>query len=277
MNKHLTIEQVGYNSTMGVVRQILSQPEIYLVAVGSAACTKSLEYIANSMNARERLVTRALTAKDYTLGKNARAMVGLVQKVLDAGAAKGIILYPSCLDILTNFDEQEILSALHNPQQIPVAVLRRGPLVKRKLLPREALQKIWETWGLVPLAPLTTNLPVSMTEPLVDFEQIIYASDGSEDILLISPGGCASCLREIFREDMDYVYATRFDDLFLCRACADDFVEAVLEFFDGSRPLLLLGTAVSKAVGISLEEIARKLHRQGRDVRYLTTDGYKKC
>lgn len=275
MNGRISIEQVNGFNSMGVVAKILSQEQVAMIAVGSQACVNSILRVASNLGAEERLLARALKNREYALGKNTAVVKTLLEEALTVSNIRGIIIYCSCLDILANWDESEILADIDNPLNTPIAFLYRGPLVKRKCMPSVALNKIWNQWGHSP-KPIKDITTIDSNHCLVDFEKEILQSDGTEDIVVLTPGGCVSCLYAIPENKLQYVYQTRFDDLFLCNCDTKNFVNAIMDKFNRNRPLLLLGTCVTKAVGISLKDICDNLNSYGYEARYLDTNGFKK-
>lgn len=305
MKGKITIEPLQEFSSMGVATEILSQPAIHMVALGSDACIAALQHTARLMGAEARLFYKVLSPREYALGKNTREAVQLLNRAItgeDSSAyeqenlqekaanisatgktemPRAVIVYCSCLDVLTHWEETEILSQVNNPSNIPVKFLYRGPLVKRRLLPRIALQKIWQELEYEPMKKearegysdkAATGCPEINRDRSaikdantveVNFKNTLLKHMGPEAIVLLTPGGCASCLFDVPPELRCKVYHTRFDDLTLVNLQPQSFVEAIEAYFPKSTPLLLLGTAVLKAVGLSLEEICDQLVADG--------------
>lgn len=276
MRSRITIEPFAKTGGMGMLAEILSQKNISIVAVGSMACIGAIEATARQLKAEERIFIRGLTAKEYALGKNSSYIKELLELALEKPQTKGIIVYCSCLDVLTNFYEAEILDELNNEQQVPIEFLYRGPLIKRKAPPRIALNKIWHKWGITP-EPIKEKSAIAYDNSVKsDFGEAILAEPLEENILIITPGGCTSCLQNLPNIEEHKLFYTRFDDIFLSYFQPKQLAEAIATYFPKEEPLLLLGTAVIKVVGISLEELCDELSLAGFSVRYLATDGFKK-
>lgn len=279
MRSKISVEPLAEFSSMGVVTEILSQPEIAMVALGSMACVASIQHTADLLGVEERLLVQGLSAREYGLGKNSKIAAQLLQKAVELPNIKGVIVYCSCLDVLTGWEEGDILSRLQIPPDVKIAFLYRGPLVKRKLLPRLALQQIWQQWNYEPVPMQVTAFEKRENPPAaklqVDFKKAILEYEGNETLVLLSPGGCASCLYDVPPAKRSRIFNTRFDDLALSRLQAKDFVEAFKVYFPPKAKLLLLGSAVIKTVGIDLEEICKQLNKEGYQARCLPTDGFK--
>lgn len=275
MKNRIIIEPLTNANSMGALAEIFSQKNINLVAVGSLPCVITLENRARQFGAENRVFVRGLSAKDYALGKNTKHLQELLNKALQKSETKGIIVYCSCIDVLTNFSEAEVMDGLINEQNIPIEFLYRGPLVKRKKPVGIALKSIWEKWQIA-LEPLKEIKELSQASVDVDFAKAILASSKEENILLVSPGGCASCLRNLLGIENRKVFSTHFDDIALTSFETKYLVEAIENFFSKDEPLLLLGSAVVKVVGISLEDVCNELCIRGYSAGYLHTDGFKK-
>lgn len=276
MRTRITIAPFAKTDGMGVLAEILSQKHISIVAVGSMACIGGIKTTAKQLNAEARIFVRGLTAREYALGKNSSYIKELLELALQKPQTRGVIVYCSCLDVLTNFMEAEILEELNNEKGIPIEFLYRGPLVKRKTPPRIALNKIWQKWGIVPEPLKEKSVILCDNSVKIDFGEAILAEPLEENILIITPGGCTSCLQSLTNIEKYKLFYTRFDDIFLSSFQPRQLAEIIAAYFPKEEPLLLLGTAVIKVIGISLEELCAELRLVGFSVRYIATDGFAK-
>lgn len=276
MRNRITIESFAKTGGMGVLAEILSQKNISVVAVGSMACIGGIKTTAKQLNAEASIFVKGLTAREYALGKNSIYIKELLELALQKPQTRGVIVYCSCLDVLTNFMEAEILEELNNEQNIPIDFLYRGPLVKRKTPPKITLNKIWHKWGIVPESLKEKSVIICNNLVEIDFGEAILSEPLEENILIITPGGCTSCLQSITNIEKHKLFYTRFDDVFLSSFHPKQLVDTIADYFPKDEPLLLLGTAVMKVVGISLEELCEELRLVGFSARYIATDGFKK-
>lgn len=276
MKGNIIIEPYIKAGSMAGLKEIFSQDGIMLVAVGSMACISSVMHVAEQMDAVDKSYVKGLSAKEYALGKNSVFIAELLEKAIQNPLTKGIIVYSSCLDILTGWEEEDILENINNTKNIPIEFLYRGPLAKRKQSIRDALGGIWKKWGII-VKPLKAKSQCNRCVNLsVDFQNALVEHSTGENFLLITPGGCASCLDVIPDVDKFRIFNTRFDDLFLSAFEPRKLVECIEAYFEKEHPLVLLGSAVTKAVGISLELISEELRSDGFVVRYIETDGFRK-
>lgn len=276
MKGNIIIEPYVKAGSMAGLKEILLQDGIMLVAVGSMACISSVMHVAEQLDATDKLYVKGLSAKEYALGKNTVFIAELLEKAIRNPVTKGIIVYSSCLDILTGWEEEEILEKVNNTKNTPIEFLYRGPLAKRKKPVRTALNSIWKKWGIT-VKPQTIERPCGCCVDLnVDFQNAIAENCTDENFLLITPGGCASCLDVIPDLEKFRIFNTRFDDLFLSTFEPGQLVEAIEAYFEKEQHLVLLGTAVAKLVGISLEVICEELRSDGFVARYIETNGFRK-
>lgn len=282
------IEGMDEGGRMGPAREILQTQGIALVAVGSPACVRSLYFVAEELGRTGHFFWKALSARDYSLGRHEKAIRECVQEALARPSVRGVIIYASCLDILACLDLGEILAGILNPREIPVEILYRGPLAKRRELPMEALERVWKRWGVWPKGDLAakggrtsgqdTEKNSFQREPPKEpeFEKIIEALEKEDgDILLLTPGGCKSCMTFQKREVFKRVKNTRFSDIGVCSGNVEELVKLVLEAFPLERPLNILGTAVMDAVGFDYEGLCSQLREQGKEAVFLS-GGLKK-
>lgn len=280
MKNDVRIEDLYEEGKMGPAKAIFEKEGIALAAVGSPACVRSLYFTAKEMGRLDFFFWRALTARDYSLGKHEKAIRQCVKEALGHPGVRGVIIYASCMDILAGWDVDAITGGFDHPDQIPVEVLYRGPLAKRKCPPMEALGKIWDAWGIKETSCKGKNIcrvpSVSgKIPPEPDFETIISRLQPEDcDILLLTPGGCKSCMSCQKEKTFLHVKNTRFSDIAVWNCRAEELTELILDNFPEERPLYLLGSAVMEAIGLDVEELCFQLQRKGKNAVYLKSNGF---
>lgn len=267
--QRIQIENLCDENGMGAARDIFRHEGIALAAVGSDACIRGLCRTARQMGRMDFLFARVLSQRDYSLGKNVSAVAACVQEALSRREVKGVIVYASCMDILTGWDVERALAQAGDLSGKPIEVLYRGPLARRKKPPLPRLQKIWADWNAVESdAPQPMREQESAPSPEAsDCEKILSqcASKGW-DVLLLTPGGCKSCVEN--QADMpDCVKNTRFTDVFLSTGTMEELAEKILEAFPEDRPLALVRTMAVKMVGMDVEGLCGLLRDWGKNVR----------
>lgn len=295
-NAKITIEKLTNTNTepMGVLQKILTTPGIALAATGSAGCIRSIYLTAKKLHRLSFLYAQALSLADYSLGRNEHTMRQCIEAAVNHPDVRGVIAYASCLDLLSYWQEDNIMTNINNPRHIPVAILYRGPLIKRQLSPIQQLEKIYKKFGLpdigtsLPLnisslTKITDSLPDGFNEPnQPDYEVIINSICSKHipcNILLLTPGGCKSCLTKQlsnFAENtLVNIYYTRFNDVSLVKCTANDFLQSILKTIPQNSPLVILPTAILQTIGFDTVELCNKLKSHGFTADYINTTGFK--
>lgn len=283
-NFGIVIEPVKNKEGMEAAKNILLEDGIALIAIGSVACVRALYLQALRLKRLPYLYIKALTAQDYCLGCNENAVKELLAQALQRQDVRGIIIYASCLDKLSYWSEDAMINDVENPNKVPINILYRGPLVKRCKLPTQALKEIWQQWKLEhkqahPFGEAQNVLPQGIEVPeKADFEKIIWhrAVETRKpcNILILTPGGCGSCIDLSMDMGDIRLYTTRFDDIIISNCSVEWFKEAILKYFDATRTLVLLPTAVIKTVGLDLTSLCNALQKEGMDVVLKPTGGF---
>ena len=261
--------------------KILKIPGIALVAAGTPACLVALYDSAKRINALDRLFLCEISPVEYSLGKQGKKILKVAEQAGNSDGIRGVIIYASCMEGLTMWDFR--IEKIQLCCKAPVEILYRGPLVKRRVTPREELKKILDGWkididerdekSLKSLKNPDTEKPA---EPY--FIQEIRKLAGTEkecDILLFTPGGCASSLKCLPADMLKNVCNTRFTDYVLSQGNISQITQEIKQNFPQNRPLYLLETAVPKFTGISLGKIAGDLRKAGKEVYYISETKYR--
>lgn len=266
--KQITIETFCDGNGMEAARDIFRHRGIALAAAGSSACIRALYRIAEEMGKTDFLFWRVLNERDYSLGKNGQAVRACIEEALSYPEVTGVIVYASCMDILTGQTIEHVIAETENPLGVPIEVLYRGPLEKRRNPPMRKLQKIWDNWK-----PEKSDLPLRIkNRKKIDppkkphFEEIIlqYASSDC-DILLLTPGGCKSCIQN--KEELPCrVKNTRFTDVALSTLTNEKLAEAILAAFPENRKLILVESMAVKLIGLDMEGLCSLLRDKGKKI-----------
>lgn len=109
------------------------------------------------------------------------------------------------------------------------------------------------------------------------------------DILLLTPGGCRSCIEETALAELSEIYAsadqkrpgeiranfynTRMDDVTIGQGCSELY-RVILKAFPEKRPLYLVGSAVLHMIGFDGKALAEHLSAAGRETVWLGGEGF---
>ncbi|MDY2629091.1 MAG: hypothetical protein SOW08_12400 [Lachnospiraceae bacterium] len=299
--EHTMVENLERKSGNRIPSEILRKDGIALVASGSLACIRDLYLQAAKLGKTDFLFSCCLTARDYSLGKHNRLICQCIQKAINHHKVKGIIVYASCLDILSLWDFSEILSQVNNPRKIPIDVLYRGPLVKRTHSPKSELQKIWKKWNFsdsgmkaankmtfpVPLPSEKNSFPeqtsvsrnrtcLNFPAAIPDFEGITsFLQPWGWDILILTAGGCPNCMSYPDSQNYRKVKKTRFDDISLCNCSITRLAQKIVSEFNENIPLILLGSSATYTTGIDMNLLCYEIQKLDKPVLFLESNGFE--
>ena len=126
-----------------LVNLALCLPGIDVLAVGPSACSKVLYFRACKKGRNERLFLLAVSSADFAAGRHLEKLENALEGLAASHRPRAIIVYITCSDILAGSDFAGIASRMESKYGIPVKVLERGPLSRRRTLPRERLCDIF--------------------------------------------------------------------------------------------------------------------------------------
>lgn len=109
------------------------------------------------------------------------------------------------------------------------------------------------------------------------------------DVLLLTPGGCRSCIEETALAELSEIHAsadqkrtgeirasfynTRMDDVTIGQGCSELY-QVILQAFPETRPLYLVGSAVLHMIGFDGKALAEHLSAAGRKTVWLGGEGF---
>ena len=282
-----TLEEVTC-SMETLPEKILKIPGIALVAAGSPACLTALYDAASRIHALDRLFLCEITAAEYSLGKQGVKIWNAVGKAAKLPGIKGVLIYASCMEVLTMWDfEGERKKTCF---RVPVEILYRGPLVKRRAAPVKELGRILAGWNMGPeestresatlqegaASHACASVKAEKPQEPYFIEQIRKLADTDCDILLFTPGGCASSLKCLPPDILKNVWNTRFTDYVLSQGKTERMVQEIKQSFPETRPLYLMESAVPKYTGIDLKKLASELTKAGKETCFLSEADVKR-
>lgn len=285
-----------------LVGKILKQPYTALVAVGSLACIRTLWFRAYQLGKIDHFFGKSLSETEYALGTQIDALKECISDALLRGGIRHIIVYASCLEVVTMCDLEEELSEMDMPENVSLHILYRGPLAKRNGTPGKMLDRILEEIKMLDIKFYDGNqetdgdknieesmnrmdgkcsaINIGKIPPLPDFAGLMMALKNVDcDVLLLSPGGCKSCIEEtlsmVYKNDefkADF-YVTRFDDISISQGCKELY-EVILKTFMKERPLYLVGSAVFYMIGFDVENLVLCLKEAGKHAVWMESNGF---
>lgn len=280
-----------------MVCKILSAKHTALVAAGSPACIRTLWFRAFRLGKIHRFYGTEISETEYALGKQIHKIKECICEALKDSNNRHIIVYASCMEVISMCDLEEELKDMELSPNASIHVFYRGPMVKRKSKPMAVLEEILRKTGETEedisddaFQNYEHISSVSNSKPpeLPDFAKILISLQGYDcDILLLSPGGCKSCVEETclmdevvcsentygLKKGTAGCYATRIDDIALSVGCSE-LKDIILQTFTKERPLILLGSAVFHMIGFDGENLAKNLNESGKKAIWIESNGF---
>lgn len=275
---------------LSLPEMILQREDIALVAAGSLSCIRDLYDRARQMGRLGQFFPCVITKEEYAAGLNGRKLGECLNRVLKAEGVGGIIIYASCMEVITQTDFDEIIRNLDNPEQIPVEVLYRGPMVKRYLKPAAMLEEIL---GRMPIGQGKLCSDYRELPPVYPDFNGISAMLQHWDALpfLITAGGCTGGLARLEEDGRPYrLNNSRLTDIQVTLGC-EELLENGIAYAAGEMGtytagkaetdgagshmfVCLLGSAVPAFTGVDYTRISRNLKKGQVPNIHLASDGF---
>lgn len=121
----------------------LKQEGICVIAIGPPSCLRVLYFRAKRAGLLKQFFAYALDPIDVISAAYEEELIEFIQEIIEAEAdLRGIVLYLSCAEILTGMSFAKTQRKIREKYELPVHVLKRGPLVKRLNKPRKMMEEI---------------------------------------------------------------------------------------------------------------------------------------
>lgn len=126
-----------------LVNLALAVPDIAVVAAGPASCSRVLYFRAAKKGLHERLFFFPISSNDFTAGQHLQNLEQSLTQLAASRRSRAILVYVTCADILAGTDFASITGRIESNYGIPVKVFERGPLSRRRMLPKKRLCDIF--------------------------------------------------------------------------------------------------------------------------------------
>ncbi|NCC80815.1 MAG: hypothetical protein EOM04_00880 [Clostridia bacterium] len=134
---------INKNSFDELVTIALSKPNICVVAVGPPGCTRVLFFRAMRANLLKRYYSFNISALDIITGDYQKKLKEFITEINKSNPEiEGIIIYTSCSEIITGMKFEKVINDIYQKHRLRVKIFNRGPLAKRKELPRKIIKEI---------------------------------------------------------------------------------------------------------------------------------------
>ena len=256
--------------------RIWQRPDLMLVAAGALSCVRTIYLRAVKADKLHQFRPCLITRSEYASGRAAERLGGCLRQAVRPGVG-GIVIYASCAEVATQMDWEQVISSAGLPENLPVKVLLRGPLVARTREPGADLEHLLAELpppqgaiqrGAVPLPPLPPDFS-GVASLLRDWSAAPY---------LLTPGGCASCITQADGITLQPPLAhTRFGDLELALGCEGPAAAGIAVDMEkrGARECALLGSSIPSLIGMDCSAIQAGLEGRRISSVYLDCSGFE--
>lgn len=126
-----------------LVNLALAVPGITVVAAGPASCSRVLYFRAARKGLHERLFFLPISSNAFTAGQHLQNLEQSLTSLAASRRSRAILVYVTCADILAGTDFAGITGRVESKYGVPVKVFERGPLSRRRTLPKKRLCDIF--------------------------------------------------------------------------------------------------------------------------------------
>jgi nitrogenase molybdenum-iron protein alpha/beta subunit len=165
-----------------LVNLALCVPGIDVVALGPVSCSRVLYFRAREKGLNERLFSLAVSNNDFATGRHLEKLEEVLEDRLKLGRPSAIIIYITCVDIIIGTDFVHMTERLQKKYGIPVKVFERGPLSRRRTVPKERLRDIFINL-LEKAVPIKTK-GVRKQINILGYEGVLPAESSLREMLL---------------------------------------------------------------------------------------------
>lgn len=278
-----------------MLKDLLNIPRNLVVSIGPGGCLNVLYNEAVKRGKSDLLYTIPVDEITMTTGEHIEILEKALEEIIENrfDEIDSIIVYETCSDLImcTNFGK----TAEHIKERygIVVKVLERGPISKRKILPKERLKivinemkkEISECRRIKPQEKIRResheNHLQHFIPPIVsDYSGVCCALSSPEILkIVISPGGCKT---PIINDDIsdisnNMVFCTAMNELEVLLGESEGIVEKTDEIIDKNpvKMIALIKTPVPTLTGMNMDSIIAGLKTDNIPVISIDTNGFE--
>lgn len=265
-----------------MLKDLVNIPRNIVISVGATGCLNVLYNEAIKYNKRNLLYTFPVDEIDMISGEHIKKLEILIEEIIKERYKDidSIIIYETCTDLLIGSNFKLLIKKIVDKYGIIVKVLERGPISKRKILPRERLEKL--------IVELQEDLK-SQNKKINNFN--IKAEDSKGKVqhfippivsdysgacsalyspkilkIVISPGGCRTPViyDEIRNIDNSLVYCTKMGEMEVLLGEEGELVKKIEEVIKNEKieMIALIRTVIPSFTGMDIENTGEILEKK---------------
>ena len=172
--------------------RLWARRDLVIVATGALICFRSIYRRALKSGTLGRFRYAAVRAEDYVLGTAEEIIRDAVRDAARLPGAQVVVIYLSCLDVLTRPDFADIENTLSAETGCIVRCFFRGPLAKADAIEHEKAEKLLAE---LPSDEGDATASASLPPPMSDIAGVsdFLRADGTAHVL-VTPSGCRNAL-----------------------------------------------------------------------------------
>ena len=172
--------------------RLWARRDLVVVAAGALICFRSIYHRARQIGARGRFRYAAVRAEDYVLGTAEETIRDAVRDAAHLPGVRVVVIYLSCLDILTRPDFADIECTLSAETGCIVRCFFRGPLAKADGIRHETAEEIL---AALPSEEGVVTASASLPPPMSDTAGVSdFLREEGAAYVFVTPSGCRNAL-----------------------------------------------------------------------------------
>ncbi|MEG1869110.1 MAG: nitrogenase component 1, partial [Clostridiales bacterium] len=186
-----------------------------------------------------------------------------IENIIKLGGVSCIVLYTSCMERILNWDLNSLCRGLENPENIPIKILFRGPLVQENYKNTYKTEKLFCDI-LINKNKINPNHNLLQLPPLAtDFSGVSsFLQECNSTNYLLTPGGCGGCIKCCDGIGDNYrLKNTRINNALFALGCKNAILKAIKNDLPKNSKAFcaLMSTPSLWVSGVDIERICQDL------------------
>lgn len=271
----LTIEAKPVSCTHTAMEDFWAREDIILVVPGSLPCIRDVYLRARAEGKLNQFAYVHMEEMDYVMGTAEDRIRDAVRETVKKGEKWGaVIIYLSCLDILTRLDFSDLEKSLTKETGCTVRCFFRGPMAAADGISHLTAAQMT---AAIPRAEPVKKQVCQLPPPVSDGSGISdWKQSPDTQTWMLTPPGCRSCMRDgDMSEGQKKVYAVRMKAADFIYGMEERCAEQIQEREEGKETQrVLIQTAVPAFIGLDHEAVMKQIHQKNKDDIFFPSDGF---
>ena len=276
-----------------MLKELLQIPRNIIISIGPVGCLNVLYNESVRENKNEKLYIFLVNEIEMLSGEHINNLEKSLIEIINEKYKEidSITIYKTCGDMLMCSDFNLLIKRIKKEYGIIVKVLERGPISKRKILPKERLKNLLtelkeeldQNEKIINIKKVKSKGKIQhYIPPIVSDYSGVCSVLYSPKILkiVISPGGCKTPIiyDEIRNINESIVYCSTMGEVEILLGDIDKLDEKIKNILIEHKEIdfiVIIKTVVPAIIGIDIESIAEKVEKETNlPVISLNTNGF---